>query len=182
MAAHDIYELFRTMELDDVILSFKGEITQDLLASVYQIMESHLDREQEDLKRKKKFYHILVECLQNVYHHTTHRDNGADVPENPAIFSIGRGPDESYKIVTGNFIDNRYLDKVRERIDRVNAMSPEELRGYYLEQLNSTTLSEKGGAGLGFIDMARKSGHKLHYSFHTIDTDRSFFSLTVTIR
>jgi hypothetical protein len=44
------------MQRDDIILSFKGDITQDLLSSVYQIMESRLENEKEDVRRKKKFY------------------------------------------------------------------------------------------------------------------------------
>ncbi len=65
----DLYTLYQNMVRDDIILSFKGDITQDLLTSVYQIMESHLDTSLEEPRRKKKLYHILVECLQNVYHH-----------------------------------------------------------------------------------------------------------------
>ena len=42
-------------------------------------------------------------------------------------------------------------------------MSPEELKVHYLEKLKTTELSDKGGAGLGMIDMARKSGNKLGY-------------------
>jgi len=42
-------------------------------------------------------------------------------------------------------------------------------------------LSEKGGAGLGFIDIARKTGQKLVYSFLKIDEEKSFFVLTTTI-
>ncbi|MCZ6898904.1 MAG: DUF6272 family protein, partial [Bacteroidetes bacterium] len=43
------------------------------------------------------------------------------------------------------------------------------------------TLSEKGGAGLGFVDMARKSGHKLEFGFETMNDEFSFFSLKSVI-
>ena len=90
MADLNIYELFRKMEEDDIILSFKGDITQDLLASVYQIMEARLESEKEEPKRKKKFYHILVECLQNVYHHMVDlkEEHGPDAMESTANASI----------------------------------------------------------------------------------------------
>jgi hypothetical protein len=41
--------------------------------------------------------------------------------------------------------------------------------------------SEIGGAGIGLIDMARKSGNKLDYEFKPIDNRISFFSLVVRI-
>ena len=42
-------------------------------------------------------------------------------------------------------------------------------------------LSEKGGGGLGLIDIAKKSRNKLGYSFKEIDKDYSFFTLIVKI-
>jgi hypothetical protein len=42
-------------------------------------------------------------------------------------------------------------------------------------------MSAKGGGGLGMIDIARKSGKKLDYSFINVDKHFSFFSLIVNI-
>lgn len=182
----DIYTLFKNMERDDIILSFKGDITQDLLSSVYQIMESRLENEQEDLRRKKKFYHILVECLQNVYHHMEslqdENNKSNDNIESSAIFIIGKGEGGSYRIITGNFILNEKAAELKMKLDKINAMNPEELRAYYLDKLSSAELSDKGGAGLGMIDIARKSGHKMGYHFHNANDKYSFFSLAVTIK
>lgn len=183
MANLNIYELFRRMEAEDIILSFKGDITQDLLSSVYQIMEARLDSEREEPKRKKKFYHILVECLQNVYHHMVDlkEEHGAEAMESTAIFMIGYGPDNSYRIVTGNFISVDYIEGLRTKLEHINKLSPEELKAEYLQQLSTTELSEKGGAGLGLIDMARKSGQKLDFDFYHVSDTHSFFSLGVTV-
>lgn len=183
MADLNIYELFRKMEEDDIILSFKGDITEDLLASVYQIMEARLENEKEEPKRKKKFYHILVECLQNVYHHMVDlkEEKGPEPVESTAIFMIGYGPGNSYRIVTGNFISVDFVDDLQKKLERINKLSPEELKAEYLLQLSTTELSEKGGAGLGLIDMARKSGQKLDFSFYPVSASHSFFSLGVTV-
>lgn len=181
----DIYHLFRDMERKDIILSFKGDITQDLLSSVYQIMESRLENAREDIRRRKKFYHILVECLQNVYHHMeTLQDSEnkkEDDIEKSAIFIIGKGEGDKYLIITGNFILNNKADELRIKLEEINKMSPEALRTHYVETLSATELSDKGGAGLGMIDIARKSGHKMDFNFHPVSEKYSFFSLGVTI-
>ena len=49
------------------------------------------------------------------------------------------------------------------------------------EIIKNTNLSDKGGAGLGFVDMARKSGQKLEYGFRDLDQDYAFFSLLTKI-
>lgn len=176
-----IYGLFHKMEEDRIILSFKGQITPELLASVYRIMEVRMNHEKEEPRRKKKFYHILVECLQNVYHHMGSLKEETRERDNAAIFMIGYGKGASYRIITGNFIQNKNVEILKSRIEHINSLSPEALRQYYVEQLAGTELSEKGGAGLGLIDMARKSGQKLEYSFHEVSSTLSFFSLSVTI-
>ncbi len=186
MATMDIYSIYRNMERDNIILSFKGDITKDLLSSVYQIIEVRLENDNQDPKRKKKFFHVLVECLQNMYHHMESLQT-ADAPvdaeiNSSAIFVIGRtGDQHNYSITTGNFLHTESADSLKEKIDVINNMNPTELKAYYLERLGATELSEKGGAGLGIIEIARKSGNKIGYDFKPISDKFSFFTLSVTV-
>ena len=66
---NNIHEFYNRMEESNIMLSFKGEVTSDLLTSILQIMESKMEVLDEPPKIKKKVYNILVECLQNLYHH-----------------------------------------------------------------------------------------------------------------
>jgi len=51
----------------------------------------------------------------------------------------------------------------------------------YKQQIKEGKLSEKGGAGLGFIDIAKKSGNKIEYQFKELTDDRFFFIVITTI-
>ena len=51
----------------------------------------------------------------------------------------------------------------------------------YKDIIKNSDISDKGGAGLGFVDMARKSGRKLEFDFEKLDDNFSFFSLRTTI-
>lgn len=185
MAKIDLYNIYLNMEKEDIILSFKGDITKELLSSVYQIVEARIENDNEDPKKKKKFFHVLVECLQNMYNHMESiqgmaGSNGTN-HSGSAIFMIGKGEEGGYRIITGNFILNESAGILKERIDQINAMNPVELKAYYLERLGSTELSEKGGAGLGIIDIARKSGNKIDYDFQQPSSKYAFFTLSATI-
>ena len=74
----DIYDFYDKMERNHILLSFKGDITSELLTSILQIMESKLENLQEEPKVKKKVYNVLVECLQNLYHHMDEVDASTD--------------------------------------------------------------------------------------------------------
>ena len=168
------------MEKGNIMLSFKGEVTSDLLTSILQIMESKMDTLDEPPKIKKKVYNILVECLQNLYHHIDEDDPKTVMNEKSALFMIRKVGGE-YSIMTGNYITVENVDMMKQRLDRINEMDKDELKDYYKEVLNNGQMSEKGGGGLGMIDIARKSGKKLEYNFDPVDDNYSFFSLNVKV-
>lgn len=176
----DIYSFYKKMEHNDVMLSFKGNVTSNMLDSMLHIMESKLDDLGEPNKVKKKVYNILVECLQNLYHHRDEMKRPGKDEDSAAVFMIGKTADD-YNIITGNYIKNNRIDKLKRRIDQVNSLDKDGLKQLYKEVLNDPTRSEKGGGGLGIIDIARKSGRKLGYDFMQVDADHSFFSLYIKI-
>ncbi len=179
----DIYDFYDKMERNQIMLSFKGEITSDLLTSVLQIMESKLEYLDEPPKTKRKVFNVLVECLQNLYHHIDDKPGAEEAKPDrsgSAIFMVGK-VDNHYSILTGNFILTENVARLKDMLDEINSMSKEELKAYYKSVLNNGQMSDKGGGGLGMIDIARKSGEKLEYSFMPIDDENSFFSLNVKI-
>ncbi len=175
----DIYKKFRSMMDNHIILSFKGEITSDIISMVLQIMESKLDAVQEKGAVKKKIFNILVECMQNLYHHAE-AEIDAETANRSAMLELFFD-DSFYYITTGNFIKNEDVGHLRDRIERVNSLNKEELRKYYREILDNNRISNKGGADLGMIDMAKKSGQKLDYEFTDVNDRVSFFGLKVKI-
>lgn len=93
---------------------------------------------------------------------------------------IGKiGPE--YSIITGNYILREKVNPLKEKLTKINVMSKDELKEYYKEILNEGEFSDKGGGGLGMIDIARKSGQKLNFNFVEVDNRYSFFSLNIKI-
>lgn len=175
----DAYQKFRHMMDNHIMLSFKGEITSDIITMVLQIMETRLDSVSEKGSVKKRIFNVLVECMQNLYHHSEAEVAG-QIDTRRAMLELFYD-DDFYYILTGNFIKNNQVPPLRDRIDRVNSLSKDELRRYYREILDNNQISDKGGADLGMIDMARKSGQKLDYNFNKVDDELSFFDLRVKV-
>ncbi|MFN3315310.1 MAG: DUF6272 family protein, partial [Raineya sp.] len=67
------------------------------------------------------------------------------------------------------------------KIDYINSLNKDELREYHRKMLDNDNFSEKGTAGLGFIDIARKTDGNIRYEFHHLDNDLAFFTLKVEI-
>lgn len=174
-----IYDLHRTMLTQNLLLVYEGEFNQDIFKSVLAMAERNMDSFREESKVKKKVFNVMVESLQNIVRHSESFDEEKYGKSN-AIFMIGKR-DNSYIITTGNALLRSTIDEVRSKLDRVNALDAEGLKELYKSIIKTTQISEKGGAGLGFVDMARKSGHKLVYDFEVINDQLAFFSLKTTV-
>ncbi|MCI5057600.1 MAG: SiaB family protein kinase [Flavobacteriales bacterium] len=177
----DVFDFYNKMENNNIMLSFKGSITSELLTSILNIIEKKMVQMDESSKVQKKVFNVLVECLQNLYHHRE------EIPvisehdtEKSAIFMIGKDV-ERYNIITGNYMIRSEVDALKQRIDFINSLSNRELKERYKEVLNDGTMSEKGGGGLGLMDIARKSGQNLDYDFLDLDDKFSFFTLGIKV-
>lgn len=177
-----IYELHRTMMTRKLILVYEGEFTQEITKSVLAMAERNMDAIGEDSGIKRKVFNVMVECLQNIVKHSDELQDGGKAIQHAAVFMIGKD-DDKYLITSGNPVQNDKVEMLNGKLDHINSLDKEGLKNYYKEVIKSNKgLSEKGGAGLGFIDMARKSGQKLQFDFEPMNSEFSFFSLKTVIR
>lgn len=171
---HDYYDM---MEEQNIMLSFTGELSEDLITSIVEVVEMKLERFNAETRVKKKVVYVLVECLQNLYHHSKKTETSK---ESNIMVMIAKSTD-GYSVFTGNNIHTGDVDDLKSKLDEISDLSTEELKKLYQEKLANGEFSEKGGGGLGIIDIARKSKSKLEYGFAPVDAENSFFSLNVNI-
>jgi len=169
-----VFILFKAMQKDNLGYVYRGRFTQEITDNILALTENKLEKEEQSSKIKKRVYSILVECLQNITRHQN--DIKDDLPDNNGLFVIQKH-DDKYFITTGNMVMNNNIDYIKKLIETINSLEKEDLKNYYKIVLEGGSLSSKGGAGLGLIDMARKSGNKLHYHFSRVNKDSSFFYL-----
>jgi hypothetical protein len=182
MAITDVYDFYRKMEDEKIILSFKGEFTADLLTSILHILESKMNALSISTKMKKRVFNVLVECFQNLYHHIeTQEDDEKAVNLQKSALIMIKHADDKFIVRTGNHVGNEGIPELKRKLAMVNALNTDELRDLYKNKLKNDERSAKGTAGLGLIDIARKSKGKLEYEFLEIDKDSSFFCLNVVI-
>ena len=117
----------------------------------------------------------MGECLQNIVKHGDHTNH-----DNAAVFLIGRS-DEAYIVISGNPIHKSEKDSLKSKLDNINSLDKDGLKQLYKDIIKNTQISDKGGAGLGFVDMARKSGQPLEFDFVDLENDGAFFCLKCSI-
>lgn len=168
-----IIELMMSTKEDDLHYIYRGEFSQNISSHILSLAEKNIDKIGMPSKIKKRVFHIMVESIQNI---TRHQDAPADAPEETAIFAIQKQKNWYY-ITTGNIIEKDKIAALSNKLEKINSLEQTELTQFYREILSNGKLSAKGGAGLGLIEMARKSGNKLSYGFRDVNEENSYFYL-----
>ncbi len=165
---------------EKLLIGYQGEITESLTTNLLSLAENKLAMVEYNSRLKKKVFHVLVEVLQNIYHNF---NNLSKAPKSYMdIFIMIIKSNGTYEVVSGNYMLSKHTGKLENRINEVNQMDIDILRDEYRKKLDAGVISDEGRAGLGIMDMVRKSGNPLDYNFLSIDQNFSFFSLKVTLK
>jgi len=174
-----VFDLFEDMQQNNLNYIYRGVFTQSITDNILLLTEACMNNAGEDSKIKKRVFTILVEGLQNV---TRHQEiEGDDVSANQSGIFIIQNHGDKYYITTGNPILKSNIPKLIRQLEKINGLDPDQLKIFYKEVLNDNIISNKGGAGLGLIEMARKSGNKLDFDFSDINDRYSYFYMGTTV-
>lgn len=174
------FKLFEGMQKDNLGYIYRGLFTQNITDSILALTENNLESVGESSKVKKRVFSIMVECLQNVTRHQTPDSIEVIEPEQSGIFVI-QTKNNAYQITSGNVVEKKAIPHLEELLEKINKLEKDALKEYYKQILEDGSISDKGGAGLGLIEMARKSGNKLYYDFKDINHNISYFYLHTAI-
>ncbi len=170
--------LYDDLEDQGIILVYVGKFNHKITKMFTALTEDETDFHNESKTLKRRLHHSVVEILQNMTKHST--ELFTEVKFGKGMFLLGR-KDDTYYIYTANKIFKSEVPKLSQAIDLVNSASLEELREMYKRQLKEGMLSNRGGAGLGLIDIARKTGNILNYFFLPVDDEHEYFIFKVEV-
>lgn len=161
----------------ELVLAYDGVINQSTISKLESEVEEKILTYNYPKSLIKKIFFITVELLQNLFIHGA--EDNTHTKHNFII--IARNNSEVI-ILTSNLIENTNVQKIKTIFDTINGFkSYDELKKYYMERLENNDLSDKGGAGLGFITIGLKSQPPLEYKFEQINDKFSYFELSVKL-
>jgi len=167
-------------ESEELLLAYQGVITDSLTNNLLALAENKLAMVEYNSRTKKKVFNILVEVLQNIYHNQEEIKNSDGSFQEIMIMVVKSNT--AYEVISGNFIKQSNTDHLKKRIEEINQLTTDELRDKYRSKLDEGVFSETGRAGLGIMDMVRKSGQPLQFGFNSINDEYAYFSLQVNIK
>ncbi len=158
---------------DEMNLIYSGSFSDQLTDQIIGLNAVHFDEEAQFKKIQRRTGFLIAECFQNIVRHSeTKAQEG---------FFHTRKNEDSFSIISGNTIENKNRDSLEKQLLEVNRLSEADLKRAYLDTLTNNQISNKGGAGLGLIEMARKTKNKLNYRFIPLQQELHYFYLQLLI-
>lgn len=178
MEFSQVANLYKDLSADNYCFFYRGVFSDEITNYLFNISENKLNDTKEEKKVRKKVNFLMIECIQNIERHGI--QNAIEEDESLGYFSL-RSRRDCFYLTSSNVISNDKVKGLTKNLNQINELSKTELKELYKVVLGGGALSEKGGAGLGIIEMARKSGNKLKYAFEQVDDQWSYFYLQISL-
>jgi hypothetical protein len=189
MLASQLMDVRATLHRQGVIFAYSGYVTEPVLSGVGEALKQKLTIDDADTKTLRSVFAVFVEQMQNIIRYSAEKaqsplpppaDQRALMEIRYGILTIGKEGGD-YVVCAGNLVEKSDVPRLHARLTRIREMSKEELKALYKEQLRAEPEAGSKGAGLGFMEIARRASKPLEFDFTDIDANHTFFALKATI-
>jgi len=180
----DVMEYHKKLRESNITLVYSGPLWAEGIGGFANTLKKRLEFDNLPLETSQEVFSVFVEQMNNMLMYSAERvqftadELHSEAPKGTFIMGV-RGT--QYFIQTGNVVADKTVDFLREKIDFLNTLDRKELRKYYKEQRLENDNPDSKGAGLGFIEIARRVSSKIEYTFTPYEEGYTFFTLFATI-
>jgi hypothetical protein len=156
---------------DKICIFYRGNFDDIFTDKLISLAEHEVEK-----KSKKRVSFLISESFQNIVRH----GNNELSNNNDSLFGIRAVTPYSH-IFSSNTITENEKNYLEEKLTFINKLDAEELKQLYLKVLEEGSLSDKGGAGLGLIEMAKKSKKPIQMDFKRLNDNSFSFNMQIDL-
>lgn len=163
-----------------IMLCFNGPISRSLIEEIGNALRNYLNSQQTTPSAAMDVFAAYIEMTQNIRHYACLQ--GYDDESASATVAVAKNEQGHYLVSAGNLVERGDGERLVATIEALAHLDKLELKKAYKQQLRQPRETATGsGAGLGLLDIARKSSEPMQASLTVLPDGRGFFSLTATI-
>ena len=159
-----------------LVFAHFGDFTPNRNEHILEAISCTDINKKEIRQTTKRVITVLVEMLQNISIHGERGDNGL-----MNAYSVVAKGNDYFRLCTGNMLNVASAKSLMRRLELLTEFDKEDLRTKIRQRLKDEGLSDKGGAGLGLLTIAKKAEKGWSYRFDLMEKDMVYFQLNVSV-
>lgn len=164
-----------------VFLAYDGFLTQSLIVGMTEALDKESENNEISLAVSTNILTVFIELSQNMMNYSKFKSTNEQHFDGKGLIIVGySNEDERYYVMSRNLISALDKEKITPKLDEVMGMDKTELRKLYREKRKSGDDKHAKGAGIGFIEVARKC-ESMEYSFSQANNEQYYFLLKTVI-
>ena len=186
MIAKEMLAFREELSRQGILFCYSGYMTEDVLSGIGITLKQKLAIENTDKKVARGVFSLFVEQVQNIIRYSAEVEPTDKGPGDVGIelryglLTVGQ-KDGRHFVACANMVPRRDVERLRANLTRIQNMDQEGLKALYKEILKGETPEGSKGAGVGFVDIARRATHGFEFDFTEVDDGFSYFSLKAYI-
>lgn len=185
LLARDLFDFRAVLLRKGIMFAYSGYVTEPVLNGVGEALKRKLAIQDADTKTVRSVFAIFVEQMQNMIRYSAEKVPPEAAPQAAlelrfGVLTIGQ-EDGDYVVHAGNLVHRDDVERMRMRLSAISAMDKEQLKVAYKEQLRIEPDEHSKGAGIGFIEIARRASKPIEFDFMDVDGEYVFFALKACV-
>ena len=163
-----------------ILICFNGPISTTLIGEIGSALKEHIESNHAPELEVMDVFSVYIEMSQNIRNYSTSR--GFSDADSSATVVISAAEAGHYAVCAGNLVQMEDGQALIQRIHELADCDKAQLKLLYKQQLRRPHAQTPGqGAGLGLIEIARRSSQPMEASLDPLEPGRAFFSLRAII-
>ena len=185
MQPHELLPFRKNLSDQGIILCYNGFMTEDVLSGIGATIKHKMAAGHADKNVAKGLFSLFVEQMQNVIRYSVEKEtapfqDGTEVTLRYGLLVVGMESDH-YFVSCGNMVDKGDVDALRSSLTHIQSLDPVGLKALFRNTLKGEVPMGSLGAGVGFIDIARRATRGFEFDFTDVDEKHSYFSIKAYI-
>ena len=168
---------FNILSKPEIKVLFKQQVTERTRVRL-SVFRDQLKLHEVPIKTSASLCSVYVEMMNNMRMHSARRAS----PSHPLGVMLLGVDDHMYFLQGSNAVENHKVEKIQVQIERMNSHIKTELRKFYkFRRRRENPNQDSDGAGLGMIEIAKRTTHMIDYDFKELSEGITFFTMLVKL-
>lgn len=181
MLGSELFKLKDDFQSNGIFFCYSGYITEATLMGIGDAIKKKMIVEVTDARTARVVFSVFVEQVQNMIRYSEEKESRDDKNEiRFGIIAVGR-ENNGFFVSCGNKIKVQDVPRLEKALLQIQKMDRKELKQAWKNGLRKGPPEGSKGAGIGFIDIARRAKGGIQFDFKMLDEQSAFFSMKAFI-